>query len=236
MNCFRIFWLLLLVLVFSAKAQKGSIIELKGRASYYAEDFHGKRTASGEKFDIFKFTAAHRTLPFGTKVKVTNLKNGKSVILKINDRGPHVQTRIIDLSKAAAQAIDLMKSGAARVSIEVVTDPNLAFGPYHNIYRPNEVLNTALYFPGNTYNFWGHTKKMEGFGFQVAAHTDLISARETCHSLMSKGVKEVYIQVVALGDGKLYRVMLHLFPSRQVAEQEIACLREYGVAGFVRGY
>ena len=236
MNLFRFFLVVAVLASFSANAQKGSTIELKGRASYYAEDFHGKRTASGEKFDIHKYTAAHRTLPFGTKVKVTNLKNGKSVILKINDRGPHVKTRIIDLSKTAAHAIDLMKYGAARVSIEVVTDPRIAMGPYLPGYRPNEVLNTALYFPGNTYNFWGHTRRMEGFGFQVAAYTDLISARETCHNLISKGLKEVYIQVASLGEGKLYRVMLHQFPSRKLAEAEIACLHEYGVSGFVRGY
>jgi rare lipoprotein A len=216
--------------------QKGNTIELKGRASYYAEDFHGKRTASGEKFDIHKYTAAHRTLPFGTKVKVTNLMNGKAVILKINDRGPHVKTRIIDLSKCAAKAIDLMKFGAARVSIEVVTDPQLAYGPYLPIYSPNEVLNTAFYFPGNTYNFWGHLKNPEGFGFQIGAFTDLISARETCQKLLLKSIRDVYIQVAALPDGKLYRVMMHQFPSREIAQNEIACLRELGLQGFVRGY
>ena len=217
-------------------AQKGSTIELKGRASYYAEDFHGKRTASGERFDINKYSAAHRTLPFGTKVKVTNLMNGKACILKINDRGPHVKTRIIDLSKIAARAIDLMKYGAARVSIEVVTDPRLTLGPYFPSYHPNEVLNTALYMPGNTYNFWGFTKKMDGYGFQVAAHTDLISAREASHQLIIKGIKDVYIQVASLADGKIYRVMVHQFPSRQSAENEIVCLKDLGVEGFVRSY
>lgn len=221
---------------FCANAQKGSLIELKGRASYYAEDFHGKRTASGERFDIYKFSAAHRTLPFGTKVKVTNLKNGKAVILKINDRGPHVKTRIIDLSKAAAKVIDLMRFGAARVSIEVVNDPTLALGPYLPSFASNEVLNTALYFPGSTYNYWGYTRKLEGFGFQVGAFTDLVSARETCHSLIVKGLKDVYIQVAALPDSKLYRVMLHQFPTRKMAENELACLRDLGLHGFVRSY
>jgi rare lipoprotein A len=216
--------------------QKGNKIELKGRASYYGEEFHGRRTASGEKFDINKYTAAHRTLPFGTKVKVTNLMNGKAVILKINDRGPHVKTRIIDLSKISARALDLMKFGAARVSIEVVTDPNLALGPYFPSYSPNEVLNTALYFPGNTYNFWGNARNPEGFGFQIGAFTDLISARETCQKLILKGIKDVYIQVAALPEGKLYRVMVHQFPSRELAQEEILCLKELGVDGFVRSY
>jgi len=236
MNRFRLFTLIYFFSAFSILAQKGSTIELKGRASYYADDFHGKRTANGEKFDINKYSAAHRTLPFGTKVKVTNLINGKSVILKINDRGPHVKTRIIDLSKISAKAIDLMKYGDARVSIEVVTDPRLGLGPYMPSYHPNEVLNTALYMSGNTYNFWGFTKKMDGYGFQVGAYTDLISARESAQQMMAKGATEVYIQVAALSDGKLYRVMVHQFPSRQTAENEIVCLKELGVNGFVRSY
>jgi len=236
MNIFRLLPALFFFTIFSVLGQKDPFIKLKGRASYYAEDFHGKRTASGEKFDIYKYTAAHRTLPFGTKVKVTNLMNGKAVILKINDRGPHVKTRIIDLSKCAAQAIDLMKFGAAKVSIEVISDQEIAYGPYLPSYLASEVLNTALYFPGNTYNFWGHTKKIEGYGFQIAANTDLISARETCQSLILKGIKDVYIQVAALKDGKLYRVMVHQFPSRKSAEEEVTCLRELGVSGFIRSY
>ena len=228
--------LLFLLVTFSVFAQKGNIIELKGRASYYAEDFHGRRTASGEKFDINKYTAAHRTLPFGTKVKVTNLITGRSVVVKINDRGPPVKTRIIDLSKIAARAIDLMKYGAARVSIEVITDSRVAYGPYNPSYKPHEVLNTALYFAGNTYNFWGHSRQMQGYGFQVSAFTDLISARETCQSLIMKGVNEVYIQVAAVADGKLYRVMVYQFPDRETAEGEIACLKSLGFHGFVRAY
>lgn len=233
LNILLFFWV---VVFFCAKAQKGSLIELKGRASYYAEDFHGKRTASGERFDIHKFSAAHRTLPFGTKVKVTNLKNGKAVILKINDRGPHVKTRIIDLSKAAAKVIDLMRYGAARVSIEVISDPNLSLGPYLPSFASNEVLNTAMYFPGSTYNYWGYTRKMEGFGFQVGAYTDLVSAREACQNLILKGIKDVYIQVAALPESKLYRVMLHQFPTRKMAENELVCLKELGLNGFVRSY
>lgn len=236
MNLFKVFAFIFFFSIGSIFAQKGSTIELKGRASYYSDDFHGKRTASGEKFDVNKYSAAHRTLPFGTIVKVTNLINNKSVILKINDRGPHVKTRIIDLSKCAARAIDLIKYGAARVSIQVVTDPRIALGPYLPSYHPNEVLNTALYLPGNTYNFWGFTKKMDGYGFQIGAFTDLISARETSHRLIVKGVKDVYIQVAGVNEGKLYRVLVHQYPSRQLAENEIACLEELGLNGFVRSY
>ncbi len=85
-----------------------------GKASYYK---HGSRTANGERFNPNGFTAAHRTLPFGTKVLVTNLKNGKSVIVRINDRGPHVKGRIIDLSYGAAKAVGLTAMGVAQVKI-----------------------------------------------------------------------------------------------------------------------
>lgn len=92
----------------------------KGKASYYADKFEGKLTASGEKYQRIKFTAAHKTLPFGTEVKVTNLLNNKSVIVRINDRGPFVKGRIIDLSWIAAKKIDLIESGVIDVSIEVL--------------------------------------------------------------------------------------------------------------------
>lgn len=90
----------------------------KGFASFYADSFQGKQTASGEKFNQNKRTAAHKTLPFGTKVKVTNLKNGKSVKVRVNDRGPFVAGRIIDLSKGAARKIDMKKDGVVSVEIQ----------------------------------------------------------------------------------------------------------------------
>ncbi|WP_256009060.1 septal ring lytic transglycosylase RlpA family protein [Desertivirga xinjiangensis] len=89
-----------------------------GKASFYAKKFNGRRTASGEKFRSSKRTAAHRTLPFGTKVKVTNMKNGKSVKVRINDRGPFVAGRIIDLSRKAARKIDMINQGVGTVKIQ----------------------------------------------------------------------------------------------------------------------
>lgn len=89
-----------------------------GEASYYADKFHGRPTASGEKYNKKAFTAAHKTLPFGTKVRVTNTANGKSVDVIINDRGPFKKGRIIDLSRAAAQKIGLLQSGVAKVTVE----------------------------------------------------------------------------------------------------------------------
>jgi rare lipoprotein A len=96
---------------------------LYGKASYYAEKYHGRKTASGETFDMNALTAAHRTLPFGTICKVTNLSNQKTVNVKINDRGPFIEGRIIDLSKGAAKALDAMQSGVIEVKIEILHLP-----------------------------------------------------------------------------------------------------------------
>ena len=92
----------------------------EGLASYYAHKFHGRTTASGEVYDEQKLTAAHRDLPFGTRVRVTNLANGKRVVLKVNDRGPFVEGRIIDVSWAAARSLDFIQDGVVRVRVEEV--------------------------------------------------------------------------------------------------------------------
>ena len=93
---------------------------VRGIASWYGSAFHGRRTASGERFNQYALTAAHRTLQFGTRVKVTNLRNGRSVIVRINDRGPYVRGRIIDLSRGAARIIGLVRSGTGSVRIEIL--------------------------------------------------------------------------------------------------------------------
>jgi len=91
-----------------------------GYASWYGRDFQGRSTASGEIFDMHDYTAAHRSLPFGTRVRVTNEANGRSVVVRINDRGPWVEGRILDLSYAAAKALGMIESGVARVRLEVM--------------------------------------------------------------------------------------------------------------------
>lgn len=94
--------------------------ELEGIASYYAEDFHGRKTSNGETYDMHAMTAAHRTLPFNSRVRVTNLDNKRSVEVRINDRGPFKGNRVIDLSFKAALEIGLISSGTAHVSIKVL--------------------------------------------------------------------------------------------------------------------
>ena len=95
-----------------------------GMASWYGKRFHGRKTASGKNFNMYNHTAAHRSLPLGTKVRVVNLKNGKEIIVDINDRGPYIKGRIIDLSYAAAEFIGITKVGIAKVKVEVVSLPS----------------------------------------------------------------------------------------------------------------
>lgn len=100
----------------------------EGVASWYGIPFHGHRTSNGEIYDMRQFTAAHRTLPFGAVVRVTNLRNGTQIEVRINDRGPFVANRIIDLSMAAAQAIEMIGTGTAPVRLEILSGPNPQIG------------------------------------------------------------------------------------------------------------
>lgn len=98
--------------------RSGGHVSDSGKASWYGAQHHGKRTASGERFDQNALTAAHRSLPFGTRVRITNLNNNRSVTVRINDRGPYSRSRIIDVSRRAASELDMLKTGVAPVRIE----------------------------------------------------------------------------------------------------------------------
>lgn len=115
-----------LVLIITAPVYAGEaeVLKLEALASFYAEDFHGRPTASGELFDMHALTAAHKTLPFGTMLEITNLENGKRVTVRVNDRGPFIPNREIDLSRGAAEKIDMISAGVARVSIRKLSGPS----------------------------------------------------------------------------------------------------------------
>ena len=107
----------------SASSKNGKVKHRKvmtGVSSFYAEDFHGKLTANGEVYDMYGVTAAHKTLPLNTVCRVTNLANNKSLILRINDRGPYIKGRILDCSYGAAKKLDFIKEGTTNVKIEVI--------------------------------------------------------------------------------------------------------------------
>lgn len=111
--------LLLLLNLTTPTYAKNKKIQI-GKGSWYGKEFHGKLTASGERYNMYDFTAAHRTFPFNSMVKVTNLKNGFSVIVRINDRGPYRKGRIIDLSYLAAKKLGYVKKGVAKLKIKLL--------------------------------------------------------------------------------------------------------------------
>jgi len=100
--------------------------QLEGVASYYADEFHGRTTANGEVFDMNAMTAAHRTLPFGTVVRVTNIESGASVVIRINDRGPFKDDRVIDLSYVAARQLGMISKGTVRVRLKIVDSEQIS--------------------------------------------------------------------------------------------------------------
>lgn len=113
---FAVFWVSALSSMIVPASEPSPSAEI-GKASWYADSFQGKRTASGERYDKHAFTAAHRTLPLGSYVMVKNLRNGRSVRVKINDRGPYHRSRVIDVSRAAAERLRFIQQGHTRVSI-----------------------------------------------------------------------------------------------------------------------
>ncbi len=152
-----------------------------GYASWYGGKFQGRRTASGEIFDTHKLTAAHKTLPFGTIVTVTNLKNGKKVEVKINDRGPFVKGRIIDLSMAAAREINLLGDGVGRVRIDVaMAAPNLS-------------------------EYEGGQPEAEHYSIQVASFREEKNARTLYAALVANGLDPEF---ESSGNGHI-RVVIH---------------------------
>jgi len=122
----RLLILLATALLLSACASQGQVdprgYRAEGKASYYGARHHGRKTASGERFDQHALTAAHRSLPFGSRVLVTNLRNDKSVVVRINDRGPYARGRIIDLSQQAAERLDMLRAGVVPVRVEQLAD------------------------------------------------------------------------------------------------------------------
>lgn len=101
-----------------AKKRTGAAVQMSGKASWYGGRHHGGPTASGERFNKNALTAAHKTWPMGTRVRVTNLRNGRSVVVRINDRGPYAKGRVIDLSEAAAKRLDMIEAGVVPVKLE----------------------------------------------------------------------------------------------------------------------
>jgi len=200
-------------------AQAGYIEE--GMASYYAASFEGLRTASGEKYRRMAYTAAHRTLPFGTQVKVTHLRTGKVTMVRINDRGPHRPDRIIDLSEAAARELGILEEGVARVRVEVIERPKPTPAP-----------------PPKTSPFFDPEGKSlsiaSPYSVQIGAFTEIENAIAVAKNAQSEIKREpVFLWKVIVRGKPLYRVLVGQYKTRKEAEARRNALRKEGWQVFV---
>ena len=180
-------------------------------ASWYGKDFHGKPTASGEIFDMYDFTAAHKALPFGTKLRITNPENRRSVIVKINDRGPFVRGRDIDLSYGAARKIGIIQKGTARVLVDNV-------GRDMTYVRAVKYISTA-----------------GPFTLQIASFKDIGNARRL-KAILETGYSSVYIMKAWIKGKMHYRVRIGRFSDRKDANRIAGMLSAEGYRVLITRY
>ncbi|WP_281614147.1 septal ring lytic transglycosylase RlpA family protein [Flammeovirga sp. SubArs3] len=225
-----------------------------GQSSYYANKFHGRKTANGERFNMYAFTCAHRELPFDTYLKVTNLKNKQWVVVRVNDRGPFKSHRILDLSKAAAVKIDMVQDGIANVEIEILyingegtkVKEGTSGGSSDAITskdikkdkkpKPTTVTTTSTsknsnYGAPGTYSIWGTSKKIKnGYGIQMASYSDLKKAINAGKTANKKGLTEVYIQSGWSNNKQIYRLLYGDF-SQKEAKKNVSKVKSKGYKG-----
>lgn len=220
-----------------------------GKANYYADSLHGRKTSSGEKYDKNELTCAHKSLPFGAKVKVTRLDNKKSVIVRVNDRGPFKEGYVIELSRRAAEVVDLVRDGSASVRVEVV--PNVesktvstasASSSKLSMVRPAQYStvspqsSTGSTSSGNTKNtelYKIDLKKSSkaGYGVQLSTLYDADNVLPIVTKLQQQWPEKVLVSIErdAANDLSAYRVIVGPFADEKtaVAQQKLAAKRGY---------
>jgi rare lipoprotein A len=199
---------LLMVCIFPSIAQVQT-----GKASFYADKFEGVSTASGERYRHNKLTGAHKTLPFGTKVRVTNVENDQSVELIINDRGPYIEGRIIDVSKEAAERLGFVNKGLADVKLEVV-DP----GDGKTKEQPMRTIDQVTVDEKEFYDFEISRLRPKGFGVQIGTYMELVNLMRLADNLKNSYQKQVRVQVKIINGVKYYGLILGQFSTRAKAE------------------
>ena len=186
----------------------------KGLASWYGTKFHGRRTSSGETYDMYAMTAAHKNLPLPTYVQVTNLNNGKQIIVKVNDRGPFHENRIIDLSYTAAIKLDIVKKGTGLVEIR-------AIGPGQTV-----VADSAVGAPVETTPTISND---DGFFIQVGSFSNLTNAEGLKQKLAPLGKDKININEVVVSGNTLYRVRIGPLTDIDQADAIVSNLTNYDV-------
>lgn len=190
-----------------------------GKASFYADKFEGHITASGEKYKHSKLTAAHKTLPFGTKVRVTNLSNNQSVEVVINDRGPYAEGRIIDLSKSAAEKLEFINHGLAEVQLDIVDAGDGKSG------MEIKAIDRVSVDEKEFYDLEINRLQPKGFGVQIGTYQELVNLMRLAENLKNSYKKQVSVQVKILNGVKYYSIILGQFSSRDKADRFLASIR-----------
>lgn len=201
-----------------------------GKASFYADKFDGGPTASGEKYRHSKKTGAHKTLPFGTRVRVTNLDNNKSVEVTINDRGPYVDGRIIDLSKSAAEELDFINKGIAEVRLEVI---DAGDGKGGGVSVP---IDRVAVDEKEFYDFEIKRLVPKGWGVQIGTYQELVNLMRLADNLKNSYKKQVNVQVKILNGTKYYSIILGEFNSRKKADDFIGEVKQKFPDAFIVEY
>ena len=189
----------------------------RGIASWYGTKFHGKRTSSGETYDMYALTAAHKTLPLPTYVRVTNLENNRSLIVRVNDRGPFHENRIIDLSYAAASRLGVIAKGTALVEVRAINPGEPDVNTSDRIGAPVAEGDTNA------------KKGIEQFYIQVGAFSDLSNAEQLRRRLEVLGANLVKISQAVVNGQVLNRVRIGPFVDVSVADQIVMRLDELGI-------
>ncbi|MDX2196367.1 MAG: septal ring lytic transglycosylase RlpA family protein [Cytophagales bacterium] len=219
------------VFIFSQEAFPQIGFQQVGKASYYDTKFHGRRTSSGERYNQNKLTAAHRKLKFHTMVRVTNLANDRSIIVRINDRGPYkYKGRIIDLSRAAAKELGIIDKGITKVKITVI-GKNGAI-PYIHKAIP---LKGSFDF-GKYYSFRGEQIFPKGYGIQVATFYELSDTRYFAGVLFSEGFRQIHIKPDTFQAKPYYNVILGEYPTRNMAVRFVPVLQHKDLKCMIVGY
>lgn len=190
----------------------------RGIASWYGTKFHGRRTSSGETYDMYAMTAAHKTLPLPTYVEVINLENSRRIIVRVNDRGPFHDNRIIDLSYAAARKIGITARGTGLVEIR-------AIDPVRYAGRRNTGRVKTVAVRDDSYKYTGKRE----FYIQVGAFSRLINARRLSEKLMPLGESLVNVSDAVVNGKTVYRVRLGPFIDVAKADTIVNLLPEYGL-------
>ncbi len=218
-------------------AETPRVFEEEGIASWYGKKFHGRRTSSGEPYDMYKLTAAHRELPIPAYVRVTNLDNGRELVVRVNDRGPFARNRIIDLSYAAAQRLDMVDAGVAPVRIELLhaeedEPPTVADAGNNPAEGDGNVVQAraAERLPGEVRETADNTAGGDAdprYFLQAGAFSDRDNAERLKQRLHQARFDAVRIDNT--GDGGLYRVQLGPVTSVEAVDELSRDLEDYGI-------